>query len=158
MVCLDRADSNEIKKNVSLLKNRWLRWILGSLALITLAGMYLFQRFDFSILTGEHSSHIRFIINKLARFMVNDIACLLLVAAIFNKPGYLRLSAWIFLTELLVLLPIYFVLKLTLEGDSEISSPLLSQLHRMIVNPLLMIVLIMGFIYQDYFWKKKYNI
>ena len=90
--------------------------------------------------------------------MVNDIACLLLVAAIFNKPGYLRLSAWIFLTELLVLLPIYFVLKLTLEGDSEISSPLLSQLHRMIVNPLLMIVLIMGFIYQDYFWKKKYNI
>lgn len=90
--------------------------------------------------------------------MVNDIACLLLVAAIFNKPSYLRLSAWIFLTELLVLLPIYFVLKLTLEGDSEISSPLLSQLHRMIVNPLLMIVLIMGFIYQDYFWKKKYNI
>lgn len=90
--------------------------------------------------------------------MVNDIACLLLVAAIFNKPSYLRLSAWIFLTELLVLLPIYFTLKLTLEGDSEISSPLLSQLHRMIVNPLLMIVLIMGFVYQDYFWKKKYNI
>ena len=130
---------------------------MGGLALVTLMVMYLFQRFDFSILTGEHSDNVRFIINKSVRFLVNDVACLALILAIFNKPNYLRLSAWIFLTELLVLLPLYFTLKLTLEGDSEISSPLLSQLHRMIVNPLLMIVLMMGFVYQDYFWNRKNN-
>ena len=130
---------------------------MGGLALVTLMVMYLFQRFDFSILTGEHSDNVRFIINKSVRFLVNDVACLALIVAIFNKPNYLRLSAWIFLTELLVLLPLYFTLKLTLEGDSEISSPLLSQLHRMIVNPLLMLVLMMGFVYQDYFWNRKNN-
>ena len=142
---------------VALLKHSWERWSMGGLALVTLMVMYLFQRFDFSILTGEHSDNVRFIINKSVRFLVNDVACLALILAIFNKPNYLRLSAWIFLTELLVLLPLYFTLKLTLEGDSEISSPLLSQLHRMIVNPLLMIVLMMGFVYQDYFWNRKNN-
>ena len=131
--------------------------MLGSLSLATLVAMYFFQRFDFSMLTGDHSTNVRFIINKFLRFMVNDIACLVLIIAIFNKPNYLRVSMWIFLTELLILLPLYFTLKLTLEGDSEISSPLLSQLHRMIVNPLLMIVLMMGFVYQDYFWKRKNN-
>jgi len=52
--------------------------------------------------------------------------------------------------EFFILLPIYFIMKLSLEGDSEISSPLLSQLHRMIVNPLLMIILILGLVYQDF--------
>jgi len=51
-----------------------------------------------------------------------------------------------FLAELFILLPVYFALKISLEGDAEISSPLLSQLHRMIVNPLLMLVLIMDYL------------
>ena len=137
-----------------LLKHKLSRWVIGSVALAALAAMYLFQGFDFSGLAGGHSANVRFIINKSVRFMVNDLACLSLIVAIFNKPSYLRVSAWIFLAELLVLLPLYFIVKLSLEGDSEISSPLLSQWHRMIVNPLLMIVLMIGFLYQDYFWRK----
>jgi hypothetical protein len=50
--------------------------------------------------------------------------------------------------EVFLLLPAYFIVKLTLEGDSEISSPLLSQIHRLIVNPLLMFLLMVGFVYQ----------
>ena len=103
---------------------------------------------------GDPSPNVRFIFKKSVRFILNDSACLLLIMAIFNKYNYIRMSAWVFLVELFFFLPVYFVLKLSLEGDSEISSPLLSQLHRMIVNPLLMIVLIMGFFYQDYFSKK----
>lgn len=137
-----------------MLKHNWQRWGMGCIALTMLTAAYLFQKFDFSSLAGHHSNNVRFIVNKSIRFLVNDFACLILIAALFNKSSYLKVSAWVFLLELLVLLPLYFLLKLSLEGDSEISSPLLSQLHRMIVNPLLMLVLIMGFVYQDYFIKK----
>jgi exosortase F-associated protein len=130
------------------------RWILSAFAICLLTVAYLFQRFDFSSLLGNYSPNARFILNKSFRFIVNDIACLLLIGAIFNKPGYLRISTIFFIAEMFILLPLYFVLKLNMEGDSEISSPLLSQLHRMIVNPLLMIILLMGFFYQDYFSKK----
>jgi exosortase F-associated protein len=104
---------------------------------------------------GIENAAGKFIANRTVRFMLNDVACLLLITAIFNSKKYLALSFWVFLTELFILLPIYFLLKLSLEGDSEISSPLLSQLHRMIVNPLLMIVLIMGFFYQDHIQKQR---
>ena len=140
---------------MTLLKNKILRWLIGAAAIAALALMYLFQKFDFSELIGAYSPNARFVINKSIRFLINDSSCLLLIWAAFNKKNYLRISTWIFLTELILVLPLYFVVKLSMEGPSEISSPLLSQWHRMIVNPLLMIVLMMGFLYQDYFWKKQ---
>lgn len=60
------------------------------------------------------------------------------------------LASAVFLLELLIVLPFYMVAKLTLEGDSEISAPLLSFIHRLIVNPLLMMVLLAGLLYQKY--------
>ena len=138
-----------------LLERKNFRVILACFAVTILATTYLFQRMDCATMIGIDSLNGKFIFNKSIRFLLNDGACLLLVIAFFNKPNYLRISAWVFLVEFVFLLPLYFVLKLWLEGNSEISSPLLSQLHRMIVNPLLMIVLVMGFVYQDYFWKGK---
>ncbi len=129
--------------------------MLGLIAILLMVLTYLFQKFDFSSLAGEYSNVTKFVVNRTVRFIFNDIACLLMIIAIFNKNDYLKLSVWIFFTELFILLPGYFVAKLSLEGDSEISSPLLSQIHRMIVNPLLMIILIMGLLYQDYFYKKN---
>src|SRR4051812_44327799 len=123
------------------------------MAVSLLAITYLFQQTDFSVFLGV-GSNSKFVINKLIRFLVNDFACLMLIAAIFRNQQYVRFGFRIFLIELFLLLPLYFVLKLSWEGNSEISSPLLSQMHRMIVNPLLMIVLILGFLYQDYIYKK----
>ena len=138
-----------------LLQRKEFRVLLACFAVMILATTYLFQRMDCAAMVGIDSLNGKFIFNKSLRFLLNDGACLLLVIAFFNRPNYLRISAWVFLVEFIFLLPFYFTLKLTLEGNSEISSPLLSQLHRMIVNPLLMIVLIMGFVYQDYFWTRK---
>ena len=121
-----------------------------------LLAIYLLQKIDFSSWIGDFSPNMKFVLNRTFRFMVNDISCLLLIAAMFNKSGYLRLATWIFLIEFIILLPVYFVIKISLEGPTEISSPLLSQWHRMIVNPLLMIVLILGFLYQDYIHKNNY--
>jgi len=75
---------------------------------------------------------------------------MLLIFAIFREKKYLRVGFYIFLFESLIMLPIYFICKLTLEGTSEISSPLLSQVHRMIINPMLMILTIIAFFYQRF--------
>ncbi len=61
---------------------------------------------------------------------------------------YVKVGSYLQLIEMFVVLPLYFVVKLKLEGDSEISSPLLSQFHRLIINPTLMVLLMIGFYYQ----------
>lgn len=138
------------------LKNRWSRWGLALVALSLLGGVYLFQRYDASGFFGMDGDG-KFVINKTIRFLLNESACLLLIVSIFNQPKYLRVGFMLFLAELTILLPLYFILKLSLEGDSEISSPLLSQLHRMIVNPLLMFVLILGMFYQNFILSRSHE-
>lgn len=125
-------------------------------ALLVLVLVFVFQRFNYAVtLTaflpeGFRVSHPNtvFIVNKTVRLVLNDVACMVLIYAWFKERKYLTISFYLFLLEVFLLLPIYFLVKLSLEGDSEISSPLLSQIHRLIVNPLLMFLLMVGFVYQ----------
>ena len=129
-------------------------WIGGALLVLVL--VFVFQRFNYAVaLTSFLPEGLQitqpntiFIINKTTRLVLNDVACMVLIYAWFKERKYLTLSFYLFLVEVFLLLPIYFIVKLSLEGDSEISSPLLSQIHRLIVNPLLMFLLMVGFIYQ----------
>ncbi|MBX2898821.1 MAG: hypothetical protein KF775_04200 [Cyclobacteriaceae bacterium] len=133
------------------------RIALLSAALLGLLIVFVFQRFNYAHTWNSivpqvlefNTPNQQFIFNRTVRLVINDCLCIILIWQLFNKPFYLRISFIIFLIELFVVLPIYFFLKLSLEGASEISSPLLSHIHRMIVNPLLMFLLIIGFIYQS---------
>jgi exosortase F-associated protein len=121
-------------------------------AFLLLAGVYLFQRTnligpDGGLFTTAPPNLV-FVANRVVRLILNDFACFLLIYALFKEYKYLKIAFIMFLVELLFILPIYFLLKLSLEGDSEISSPLLSLIHRLIVNPTLMLLLIAGFVYQ----------
>lgn len=125
-------------------------------ALLALVLVFVFQRFNYALTLSSllpsglevTEPNTIFIINKSVRLIINDICCILLIDAWFKERKYLTISFYLFLVEICVLLPLYFMAKLTLEGDSEISSPLLSQIHRLIVNPLLMFLLMVGFVYQ----------
>ncbi|MBL7846665.1 MAG: exosortase F system-associated protein [Cyclobacteriaceae bacterium] len=123
-------------------------------ALIGLFLVYMFQRVDIlGILASwmgqsPPSATASFIVNRASRLIINDLLCLMLVSTIFNDKRFTRLALWVFLGELFLLLPIYLVVKLSAEGPTEISSPVFQPLHRMIVNPLLMIILIAGMYYQ----------
>lgn len=131
--------------------------ILIAISIVILVSVYLLQRFNYAdamngILPGAlqitHPNAI-FVVNKTIRLVLNDIACILLIFALFNRSRvHLRIAFYLFLAELFVILPLYFIIKLSFEGDSELSSPLLSQVHRLIVNPLLMFLLIVGFMIQ----------
>lgn len=125
---------------------------LITIALMILAVVYIFQRvnlFEYSPFY-RFEPWVPFIINRTSRLVVNDLACFILIYALFEEKKYLRIAFYVFLIELIVILPLYFILKLGAEGPSEISSPLLSQVHRLIVNPTLMLLLIAGFFYQKY--------
>lgn len=126
----------------------WLRSGLIAAGLAILAGVYIFQRMDLAGFLGNFHPNVRFIINRTVRLILNDTACFLIIMAVFREPKYLKIAFVVFLIEILVLFPFYLAIKLILEGASEISSPLLSQVHRLVVNPMLMFLLMAGFLYQ----------
>ena len=127
--------------------------MLGLTAILAMALLYVFQRslpWLQEVGVVSQFEYSAFILNRLTRLVLNDSLCLLLFVAIFNGIKETKLASVVFAIELFAILPFYFLLKLTLEGDSEISSPLLSFIHRLIVNPLLMIILLVGLLYQKY--------
>ena len=132
--------------------------MLLATAILVLGLMYIFQRVNFLhyllSVVGASSSEVHpyvfFIFNRTLRLLLNDLACLLIVFVLFKEQRYLRATMVVFLIELFFILPLYFWIKLSWEGDSEISSPLLSQIHRLVVNPILMILLMIGFFYQRF--------
>lgn len=133
--------------------NLWGRAGLVSTGISILVAVYIFQGINIAGGRDEFYPIVVFVINRTTRLILNDFACLIIIFAIFREAKHLRIAFWIFLVELLVILPIYFVLKLSFEGASEISSPLLSHIHRLIVNPMLMILLIAGLVYQSFLGK-----
>lgn len=128
----------------------WMRTTLFLLGIGMLAAVYLLQQINPAASFADFHPNVIFVINRTVRLIVNDVACLLVILAIFMEAKHMKIAFWLFLLELLIVLPLYLGIKLTLEGHSEISSPLLSQVHRLIVNPLLMILLIAGFFYQRF--------
>jgi exosortase F-associated protein len=118
--------------------------LLMATAVAGLALVFLFQQADVLELCSDCSFHpyTRFAVKKVLRVLLNDTFMLLFIHALFRDPSVTRLAWYVQLVDTLILLPIYLVIKLSYEGDAEISMPLLSQLHRLIVNPTLMVLLI----------------
>ena len=138
---------------IAPLHKKWARIGLFLTGVMILVLVYVFQRANVAGVVGDFSANTNFVISRTLRLILNDFACFLIVLALFKESRYLRVAFWVFLAELLIILPLYLFFKLSAEGDSEISSPLFSQVHRLIVNPMLMILLIFWFLYQKYFEK-----
>ncbi len=118
-------------------------------AMLGLALVFLFQ--EYSIAThwfGIESPTVAFAVNRTIRVLCNDVFMLILIVAWFNDRTTTRLALAIQAIDLFLLLPLYLWAKLSWEGTSEISTPLLSQFHRLIVNPTLMILLIPAVYFQ----------
>jgi exosortase F-associated protein len=143
--------TGEVRKSMTteLIKSPRRLWLLA-LAVVGLGAMFLFQGFDWlSVLFGiETHPYAHFAVKRFMRLFINDSFMLLLIYAWFDDKSITQLAWKLQLVDTFILLPLYLVIKLYLEGDSEISSPLLSQFHRLIVNPTLMILLIPGVYFQ----------
>lgn len=124
-----------------------------------LAALYVFQRFNYGLIllttigVFEPSENLIFILNKTIRLVANDIICMTMIFSIFKEKAYRQLTAVVFLVEVALVLPIYLLLKLKIEGTSEISTPLLSFIHRLVINPTLMILTGIALAYQKFVYR-----
>ena len=133
-------------------------WLVLIAGLIGLALVYVFQRFNYGVMAlqplgSEGDENLIFIVNKTVRLLLNDTLSCVMIFAVFKEKKERQIAMAIFLLELIVILPIYLVMKLTWEGAGEISSPLLSFIHRLVVNPTLMVMTGIALAYQKFVYR-----
>ena len=127
---------------------RRLTWIVLAVAGLALA--YLFQNLDLLTVVCQCQFHpyTHFAARKVFRVVLNDTFMLLIIHAWFFDRKITTIAWYVQIVDMFILLPVYLLIKLQVEEDSEISSPLLSQFHRLIVNPTLMVLIIPAVYYQ----------
>jgi exosortase F-associated protein len=133
------------------------------LGLLGLVIVYVFQsqlfydpfiNYLYNPLKPEVPEHIgwKFILSKALRYLLNDGFALLVIWGLFKKKKYIRFAVLIFFIGFLVLLPIYLFLALNYYIETQ---SFLNHLHRLVLNPVLMMLLIPAFYYQQSLAKLK---
>lgn len=84
--------------------------------------------------------------SKVLRYIVNDGFALLMLWGLFGNKRYMRFAVLVFLFGFLVLLPLYLILTLHYYYSAY---AFLNHLHRLVLNPVLMMLLIPAFYYQQ---------
>ena len=118
------------------------RWAIGLVASAGLLTMFLFQRTDFADFWNIQGNNASFIFNKTFRFLANDVLMIGLIFSLFAQRRFVLFALLVQLTGVVSILLPYFVLKLYFHTGN---GPLVSFLHRLILNPTLMILLIPAF-------------
>jgi exosortase F-associated protein len=119
--------------------NKGLRMLLIFISLTALGIIFITQRFDYSLLISDDlSTQNQFIINRIIRFLLNDNLVLLLIYAIFYDRKYVKFGLAVEAFGFFFLLVPYFILRF----NSPIDHMYISFIHRLIINPTLMVLLI----------------
>lgn len=118
---------------------------LGAFAIVGLLLLFIFQKFNYAQFAGVSSHLAQFIFNRTVRFFLNDSLAILLIYALFQERKYVLFAFWVQAIGFLFLLLPYFTIKIYLP---DYNGPLLNFLHRIIVNPTLMLLLIPALAYQ----------
>jgi exosortase F-associated protein len=124
------------------------RWILGIVSASGLVLIFLFQQYDWTSLIGltDLTNIGRFVVNRSIRFVINDVLGVLLVLSLFGKKSLAIIAVYVqILGFVFVMLP-YMILKL---NYPSYNGPMINFLHRLIMNPLLIYLLIFFFWFQE---------
>jgi exosortase F-associated protein len=121
------------------------RIIVGILSVAGMITVFLFQRVDIAATVGVDDKVMNFIVNRTIRFLLNDLFALGLIYSIFAEKKYLVFSLWVQLAGVILILLPYFILKIFL---INYNGPMISFLHRLVMNPTLLLLLIPAFYYK----------
>lgn len=121
------------------------RVVIGILSVAGLVTVFLFQQFDIAALIGVDEKIVRFFINRIIRFFLNDTFALGLIYALFRERKYVIFALYVQVAGVFFFLLPYFILKIYFPAYN---GPLISFLHRLILNPTLLMLLIPAFYYQ----------
>jgi exosortase F-associated protein len=135
------------------MKSLYRRWLIGIACVTGLVLVYLFQKMDpAGVLFPETGSLNRFLINRSIRFLLNDAFMIGLIYALFEERKYVIFALWVQLAGIIFFLIPYFILKVYFPGYN---GPMISYLHRLILNPTLLLLLIPAFYYQKKLFHDK---
>lgn len=123
---------------------------MAVLAIAGLVVVFLFQRIDIGGMVGIDDASWKFIVNRSIRFLLNDGLAIVLIYALFQERKYVVFSIWVQLFGMFFILVPYFIIKFNFP---YYNGPLVSFLHRLVLNPTILLLLIPAFYYQ----KKKLN-
>lgn len=121
-------------------------------AVTGLTCVYIFQNSldQFFNLSG-FSGYKLFLMARAVRFLLNDILMILLIYGLFENKKYVLFAFYLQLVGILFVFMPYMIIKYYTSYDG----PLLSFLHRLIINPLLLLLLIPAFYYQEKYSKNR---
>ncbi len=122
------------------------RLVVGILSVAGLIAVFLYQRINVAGYLGvDHSAIAIFLVNRTIRFLLNDLLTIGLIFALFAERKYVLFAIWVQLAGVVLFLVPYYILKLYYPGYN---GPLISFLHRLILNPTLLLLLIPAFYFQ----------
>ena len=88
----------------------------------------------------------KLVFSKAFRYLLNDVLGLMVIWGLFQNRTYLQFAVYVFLFGFFILLPIYLVLVTNFYVEAR---PFLNHLHRVVLNPVLMMLLIPAFYCQQ---------
>ncbi len=135
---MDILDSHSVKA-ASVMSNTTKRIVIGVGALGGLLALFIFQKVNFASHFFSLSLNESFVFNRSLRFIINDSLSILLIYAIFQERKYVIFACWVQIVGFVFLLCPYFILRIYWP---EYNGPMLNFLHRIIINPTLMLLLI----------------
>lgn len=116
----------------------------GVAGLIT---VFLFQQINLAAFMQVEDNRLQFLINRSIRFILNDAFSLLIISGIFFKRKYIWVAIMFQILGLLFILIPYLSFKWWLPSYN---GPLISFLHRLVLNPVLLFLLIPSFLALHY--------
>jgi exosortase F-associated protein len=124
---------------------KYLRIITGVASVVGLVCVFLFQK-ELTGATFEANTRFStFVINRTVRFLLNDLFAIGLIYALFEKRKYVIFSLYVQVAGVILFLIPYFILKYHFP---HYNGPMINFLHRLILNPTLLLLLIVAFYYQ----------
>jgi len=111
--------------------------------------VYLFQGVNYASWLGLAEGHSPIFINnvnKTVRFVINDVLAIMIIAGLFQHRRYVWLALTVQAVGTLLILVPYLFLKI---AYPSYNGPLISFLHRLVVNPLLLLTMIPAIWYQQ---------
>jgi exosortase F-associated protein len=115
-------------------------------AIFGLGLIYLIQKDIQMLFDGWFSSrYVAFAMSRTFRFLINDLLVIQIIYGLFYEKKYVIFAFYVQLAGVILILLPY----LTIKAFTGYNGPLISFMHRLIVNPLLMLLLIPAFYYQN---------
>src|SRR6187431_1257334 len=121
------------------------RILIGITCVAGLLIVFLFQGLDLADFLGCGSSTTHKFFIRTFRFLLNDAFTIGLIYALFRERKYVVFSLYVQVAGMVLFLFPYFVLKVYWP---RYNGPLISFLHRLILNPTMLMLLIPAFYYQ----------